>query len=244
MSKIVARTLDFIELFAKEKRPLTLSEIKRQLGIPFSSCHDVLQELQSRGYLYETGPRAGFYPTARLHNLSKIIVQHDPMLERAEILLKALRDELDESVSLAKAGDLKATYLLVFEPSHPLRFLLTAGDDVISLYATSTGKAMLASLPPNKLNAFLKQTKLKALTRATITSKAALRSDIEKSNKRGWFINREESIEDVTTISARFLWSGSVYIVTIAGPTTRMEAKLDNAAKRLVETCRSLEADR
>ena len=42
MSKIVDRTLDLLELFAKEKRPLSLSDIARLLRIPVSSCHDVI----------------------------------------------------------------------------------------------------------------------------------------------------------------------------------------------------------
>ena len=63
MSKIVDRTLDFLELFAKERRPLSLSDIARLLRIPISSCHDVIQAMQSRGYLYEIAPRAGYYPT-------------------------------------------------------------------------------------------------------------------------------------------------------------------------------------
>ncbi len=66
MSKIVDRTLDLLELFAEEKRPLSLSDIARLLKIPISSCHDVLQAMQARGYLYELAPRAGYYPTLRL----------------------------------------------------------------------------------------------------------------------------------------------------------------------------------
>ena len=46
MSKIVKRTLDFFELFAEHKRPLSLSEISKLLGIPVSSCHDVLRALE------------------------------------------------------------------------------------------------------------------------------------------------------------------------------------------------------
>ena len=88
MSKIVDRTLDFIELFATERRPLSLSDISRLLKIPFSSCHDVLKALQARGYVYEIGPRAGFYPTVRLLNLAKTISDHDPILLRAEVLLR------------------------------------------------------------------------------------------------------------------------------------------------------------
>ncbi len=96
MSKIVDRTLDFIELFAKERRPLSLSEMANLLDIPISSCHDVVQAMQSRGYLYEIAPRAGYYPTLRLSALGKEIGENDPVLMRCELLLRSLRDALDE----------------------------------------------------------------------------------------------------------------------------------------------------
>ena len=237
MSKIVARTLSFIELFAAEKRPLTLSDISRLLRIPFSSCHDVLREMQARGYLYEIGPRAGFYPTVRLLKLAETIATHDPVLQRAEVLLRKLRDELDKSVSLAKATGMALRYLLVFEPAHPLRFMVSVGNEVRSLYATSAGKAFLGSLAPAQFDKLLQNLKLVPMTRETIRSKPALRAEIDKSNRRGWFLNRGESVEDATTVSARFTWNGSTYIVTIAGPSNRMEAKLDEATKLLVAAC-------
>src|SRR5450631_1063590 len=117
MSKIVERTLDFLELFAEEKRTLSLSDISRLLKIPVSSCHDVLQTLQDRGYIYELAPRAGYYPTRRLFDLGGMIADHDPVTQRADILLRAMRDSLDESVMLAKATGLDASCLLAFEPS-------------------------------------------------------------------------------------------------------------------------------
>jgi DNA-binding IclR family transcriptional regulator len=241
MSKIVDRTLDFIELFARERKPLSLSEISRLLGIPFSSCHDVLQALNARGYVYEIGPRAGFYPTTLLLNLATSIAQHDPIVERAEIALKKLRDDVDESVSLAVAADMKATYLLVFEPSHPLRFLVEVGSEVRSLHATSAGKAFLGSLPPEKFDEYLKGAKLAPLTSKSITAKTKLRADIEAACRRGWFLNRGESVEDATTLSSFFHWNGSTYIVTIAGPEARVEPKLQRAAERLLATCRRLD---
>src|SRR5262245_1415628 len=242
MSKIVDRTLDFIELFASQKRPLSLSEISRLLAIPFSSCHDVLQALSARGYLYEIAPRAGFYPTARLLNLAGAIAQRDPIVARAEVLLRKLRDEIDESVSLAVGGGMKVTYLLVLEPLHPLRFLVSVGSEVRSLHATSAGKAFLGGLSPDKLDEFLKTAKLAPMTAKTIRSKPALRADIEKSNRRGWFLNRGESVEDATTVSARFACNGATYMVTIAGPSTRVEPKLEPATVLVLATCRKLDA--
>jgi DNA-binding IclR family transcriptional regulator len=240
MSKIVERTLDFIELFAAERRPLSLSDISRLLGIPASSCHDVLRALLARGYVYEIGPRAGFYPTVRLLNLAKTISEHDPILLRAEVLLRKVRDTIDESVSLAKAGKTNATYLLVFEPGHPLRFMVAVGSEVRSLHATSAGKAYLGSLAPEKFEAWLKSAKLAPMTDKTIRSKSLLRDNIEQSKRRGYFLNREESVEDATTVSSLFRWNGADYIVTIAGPTSRMAGKLDQAAKLAMEACKAL----
>ena len=243
MSKIVDRTLDFIELFARQQRPLSLSDISRLLKIPASSCHDVLRALLARGYLYEIGPRAGFYPTARLFALATLISRHDPILLRAESDLRMLRDRIDESVSLAKAGATDATYLLVLEPSHPLRFTVAVGGSVRSLHATSAGKAFLGSLPPDEFEAWLKQAELTPLTTRTIRSKKALRTEIESSRQRGYYLNREESVDDATTVSALFRWNGAAYIVTIAGPTSRMAVKLELAAKAAMEACGRLAAD-
>jgi DNA-binding IclR family transcriptional regulator len=241
VSKIVDRTLDFIELFARERKPLSLSEISRLLKIPVSSCHDVLHALVARGYAYEIGPRAGFYPTTFLLNLANAIAQHDPIVQRAEVMLRKLRDDVDESVSLAIGTATKPTYLLVFEPSHLLRFSVTVGSEVRSLHATSAGKAFLGSLPSGKFEDYLKGAKLTPLTAKSITNKTRLRADIEAGRRRGWFLNRGESVEDATTLSAFFVWNGATYIVTIAGPAARVEPKLRRAAERLLATCARLD---
>jgi DNA-binding IclR family transcriptional regulator len=240
MSKIVGRTLDFLEVFADQKRPLSASEISRLLNIPASSCHDVLQALHERGYIYELAPRGGYYPTLRLYEVAKTVADHDPVVLRTDALLRSLRDALDESVLLSKVQGLSATYLAAFEPSHPLRFLANIGEHVRSIHATSAGKCLLGSLSEAAFHEFLKSTQLAALTPQTITTKAALRKDIEIGNRRGWFVNREESQHGVTTISARFLWTSSIYIVTVAGPTSRVAPKLDKAAELLTNVCNLL----
>jgi DNA-binding IclR family transcriptional regulator len=240
MSKIVERTLDFLELFADQKRPLSLTEIARLLEIPASSCHDVLQALLDRGYVYELNPRGGYYPTQRMYEVARTVAEHDPVVQRADAVLRGVRDTLDESVLLAKVNDLQATYLLAFEPSHPLRFLARVGDNVRSLHGTSAGKALLGSLSELALAGFLKTTNLARMTPHTITSKAALRADIVTGNERGWFVNNEESQDGVTTISARFTWISALYIITVAGPTMRMTAKLGKAAELLQNACRLL----
>jgi DNA-binding IclR family transcriptional regulator len=241
MSKIVERTLDFLELFVDEKRPLSLSDISRILKLPVSSCHDVLQALEQRGFIYEVSPRGGYYPTLRMYEAGKVIAENDPVVMRAEILLRELRDRLDESVLLAKVNGLGGTYLLSLETSQPLRFQQKVGNNITSLHATSAGKAILGTLDETALQAALDSIDYKRLTPQTSTSKAALRKQIKAGIAAGYFVNANESIEGLTTISAAFKWQQSLYIVTLAAPTSRIENRLDEAARLLKDVCHRLE---
>jgi len=241
MSKIVKRTLDFFELFAREKRPLSLSDISSLLSIPLSSCHDVLQALLDRGFIHEVAPRAGYYPTLRMYNVVKVIAENDPIFSRAEHLLRGLRDTFDESVLLAKVSGLDGTYLLVFETSHPLRFQVQVGNKINRLHATSAGNAILGSLSDTELDDVLAKLDLTPLTPKTITSKSALRDKIAQGRRAGFYLNMGESIDDLMAITAPFTWMQSLYLVTVVAPTARLESRIEYAALKLLEVCRKLE---
>jgi hypothetical protein len=55
-------------------------------------------------------------------------------------------------------------------------------------------------------------------------------------------LNREESQEGVTTLSARFIWTSQVYITTIAGPTSRVAPKIEKSAELMMNVCKLLES--
>jgi DNA-binding IclR family transcriptional regulator len=233
MSKIVNRTLDFFEAFAAAKRPLALSELMKALQIPVSSCHDVLRALEERGYLYEVRPRGGYYPTGRLFDLARVLVENDPFIARVQPVLERLRDRGQESVFLIKACEGALTYVAVMDAESPLRLSVRVGDPLRGLHATSAGKAYLASLEPTELERVLERINLKALTPFTITSKIALKKDVADAEMQGWFLNKEESVEDSLTASARFRWYDAIYIITVAGSVKRMERKLGNVVRWL-----------
>jgi DNA-binding IclR family transcriptional regulator len=241
VSKIVERTLDFLELFAAQRRPLSLSDVSRLLNIPVSSCHDVLQALQERGFIYEVSPRGGYYPTLRMLETGRVIAEHDPVVMRAEVLLRELRDALDESVLLAKVNGLRGMYLLAFETSHPLRYQINIGQGITSLHATSGGKAILGALDEDALARALDGLPMPAVTAKTVTDAASLREEIELGRARGYYVNLGESIDEVTTISAPFHWQKSMYVVTVVAPASRLDARLEGTGAMLLETCRKLE---
>jgi DNA-binding IclR family transcriptional regulator len=244
MSKIVERTLACFEIFAEQRAPLSLTELAKHLKIPMSSCRDVVQALQRRGYLYETAPRSGFYPTQRLYALTRTTAANDPVLQRSDGVLRALRDELDETIMLARAmlppTGLQAVYLQIHESSQSLRVVVGIGDRLRSLHATSAGKALLASLDPRALNDYLRTATLTPFTTRCVATKEALRAQLDVGRKLGYFVNLGESIEGLATISASFDWQGSVYLVTVGGPEQRIIPKQERTAAALLDACRRL----
>jgi DNA-binding IclR family transcriptional regulator len=233
--------MECFELFASEKRPLSLSEVSRILAIPSSSCHDILRTLEGLGYLYELEPRGGYYPTLRLHDIANVIANADPILLRAGLLLRSMRDTLDESIYLAKVSGLQATYLLGLESSSMLRAVISPGQMLRSLHATSAGKALLASLDREALDRYLADAPLTPLTSFSLTSKKTLRQQLDLGRKSGIFTNRNESVEGVLSISSTFRWNQCLYIVSIAAPEARFDKKLEWAKGMLIDICRRLE---
>jgi len=166
--------------------------------------------------------------------IARTIVENDPITMRAEPILQAICDEYKVSAWLGKARGLQVTYLVVCNSTDPLSYKVSVGGTTRSLYATSSGKALLASLPLQERKAAVAQLTLTPFTPATITSKTRLLKDLEEGEARGWFLNREESVEDALAISARFVWSGSTYTITVAGSLKRVERQLNDIVNTIM----------
>jgi DNA-binding IclR family transcriptional regulator len=240
MSKIVERTLDFFEAFAAARRPLSLTDLARILEIPASSCHDVIRALEQRGYVYETAPRAGFYPTQKLFELARVIAAHDSIALRARPLMEAIGAQLGETVTLSKASGTSAVYLLVVEPADPVRYSVSPGSQIQSLHATSVGKSLLSTIADDAWPAYLGAPPLARFTGRTIVSRSRLRADVASGRARGWFVNDEESRTGVVTLSVPFTWNQGLHMLTIAGPADRMDAKRKLASTVLLATAEQL----
>ncbi len=113
--KQVDNVLDLLEMFAREKSPRTLTALSTVLNMPKSSTFNLISTLVARGFLYETRPRGGFYPTRRLLDLSRNIMEGDAFLQRIHAELKALAAETGETVLLSARDQSEVVYVDVVE---------------------------------------------------------------------------------------------------------------------------------
>ena len=108
----IDNVLDLFEIYARERSPLTLTALSQALGIPKSSTFNIIETLVSRGFLYETKPRGGYYPTQRLLALARSTRDGDPLTARLHYQLQALAAATGEtSASVATAASSTARAL-------------------------------------------------------------------------------------------------------------------------------------
>jgi IclR family transcriptional regulator, acetate operon repressor len=240
--KTAGRTLDLFEAFAREGKPMSLSQLARAIGAPVSSCFGIVRTLEARGYLYEVKARGGFYPTKLLYEHARVIASHDPLAERFVPLLERLRDQTGETVVVSKRLDRQAVYLEVLESPHGIRYSPKVGE-FKPLNSSASGKALLGGLSPVARSELLTGMKLPRVTSRTITSRAALEADLEQGRARGWYVTRGETVADLMAVAVPVAVNGEIYSVALAGPMHRMDGALKRHAKLLTELRDALERE-
>ncbi len=160
-------------------------------------------------------------------------MRNDPFLDRIDPALKALRDETRETVILGKRQADKVLYLDVVEGLHTVRYTAKPGE-YKPLHSSSIGKVVLGTLPDDALDAWLGTHTLPAMTGRTLVDAVRLRGDLEESRRRGWFMTRGENVEDVTAVAIALSIRDEVFGLAVAGPSHRMEKRIDALASQLV----------
>ena len=238
--KTAARTIDIFEVFAEQRRPLSLSEIAAHIGAPPSSCHALLRTLRDRGYLYPIGGQKRLYPTRRLADLWDAIAGGDPVLPRLAPSLEKLRDRTGETVILGKLQDRRVVYIEVFEGLQTIRYTARAGD-FRPLHSSAIGKALLGELSEAEREAQLGAGELRRITPATLVDRERLRADLELGRKRRYYLTEGENVPDVMGLAVPVTCSGDAVGIALAGPVDRMREHVSRHVRALLKLRRSLE---
>jgi len=227
------RALQVFEVFAREGRPLTNSELARYLELADSSCSDLLFTLREAGYLVRMPKSRYFYPSSRLHDMSQRIAATDPMQTFAAEALELLTKRTGES---SICGHLDGDSVKIYacqESSRALRYVLRPGTEV-EVHSTALGKAILGAMPAAQRDALIDQLAMTQVTASTLQDREALKAEIEAGVQRGWFAAREEGAEGVTALGIAGDVSGRLTALSVVGPTQRMDKNMATYAEAIL----------
>lgn len=231
----IDNVLDLFEAFAREKTPMTLTAISNALGIPKSSAFNIIETLLERGYLYETQPRRGYYPTARLFEQSSSIGDGDPLVTRLHPELVALADKSGETALLAARERNEVVYLDVVEAASLIRYFARIGQRR-ALHVTSSGKAILATYEEKERQRLFEDLSEAHAGTPTPVDLDALTGDVEACVARGWSEDWGQTTADVMGIGVPIRTNRWRLGLALAGPIYRMRDRRDTLVAQLVET--------
>ncbi|MBM4443008.1 MAG: IclR family transcriptional regulator [Candidatus Rokubacteria bacterium] len=238
------RVVDILELIARSPDGLALRDVSAELEAPKSSLLPLLRALTARGYLAQG--RAGEYRlgAGALHLGAAAPAPRD-LNDVARPAVLDLMRRTGETVFLGTltADRTSVVYVDKVESDHVIRYAGGVGDRR-PLHATSSGKAILAFLPPEERDGILKGLSLSRHTDRTVTSLPALRASLEEVRRTGVCVTVDEILPGASGIAAPvFDRHGHVAgACAIGGPTERVRPRLKALAAEVKATAGALSA--
>jgi IclR family acetate operon transcriptional repressor len=182
----LGRGLDILELLARARRERTLAEIAKTMGMSKGGAYRLLDTLWKRGYVDKEA--GGYY---RLGFKSWEVSASMPRLRVIQLatpIMQQLSAEIGESVVLGVLSGADVLYIQTVVQPHAVRVHAEVGTRAPA-HSVSSGLVLLAALPDDTLDQLLPKP-LPALTPCTITSRAALRRELDSIHQSGFAIAR------------------------------------------------------
>lgn len=219
---MVANTLNVLETFQRKGPQLTLNEVMENCGIPKASTYRILETLRHRGYVSRS-PQGRYRLTYKLFDIAVVVLGHTPLRKVALPYLEQLQRATGETVNLGIFEEDHVVYTDVLESSRRLRIVPAVGSHG-TFHATALGKAILAWVPLERVNALLLKNGLKRFTASTITSKPAFIEELDIVRTRGYAIDNQEESPGCSCIAAPvFDYRKEVVgAVSISAPSSRL----------------------
>lgn len=216
----------------------------RAIGRPKSTVHDYLQSLEARGYVVNDD--GTYRPSMRFLAVGEQTRDTLPIYRAARDPLRALADDVALHVSLLVEEHGRVVIIDTVPGEDPVD-LATHSGIRMAMHTTSPGKAILAHLPDERVDAILSRHGLAAMTDATITDRERLEADLASVREQGYATDDEERLVGLRTVAVPVVdREGTVHgALTVYGPKYRIDDDRlhDELPRRLRETTNVVEVN-
>lgn len=186
----LASGLQILKAFDAEHARMTLTEMAGRTDMDRAKARRFLLTLESLGYVRRDG--RSFELTPRVLELGHAFQSSNQYRAVIQHYLQDITAEIGESSSLSVLDGIEVVYVVRSAAPHRLMAItLSPGTRLPAAY-TSMGRVLLAQLSDAELDARLDQVTLHAHTPHSLTSKAALRTDILAVREQGYSMVDQE----------------------------------------------------
>jgi len=241
----IERAFAILEEVARHREGIRLGDLSRRVGLHNSTTFHLVKTMVQLGYLRQI-PETKYYRIGRpLFTLAASALDETEMVSLSTPILEDLSRVTEESSHFAvRSGD---KIVVLARTAGTGAFQLTERAGVVRpAHCTALGKVLLASLPPDQFEAFLKRCPLQALTPKTITDPELLRREVEEARANGIAYDDGEFNPEVRCVAVPVRnFSGQVIgAIGISGPVWRLSlAALQDKARLVRERAARLSAE-
>src|SRR6478752_4093189 len=194
----LARGLDVIACFDRERPELSQSDVAQATGLARPTARRLLLTLEELGYVRS---REGLFALApRVLSLGMAYVASQGLWELARPRLEALVGRTGESSSMAQLDGSDIVYVARVSVPKLIALRVDIGTRFPAAQ-TSQGKVLLAALSPDELETTLAQPSRAGLPPYIGRTADQLRSELTEIRARGWALADEELAPGVRSVA-------------------------------------------
>lgn len=221
----VANACRVLRAFTAEDFELGISELAKRLTLAKSTVHRLALTLIHAGLLEQNSENGKYRLGLTMFELGSLVRRQMDISIQAKPFLKILMEKTGETVHLAILDHNSVVYINKIESRQAIRMSTSVGSRN-PLHCTGVGKALLAFLPPERIEEVI-ALGLIARTPNTITEADALRRELATVRARGYAIDDEEVEIGLRCLAVPIRnYTGAVVAsLSVAGPAQRMTMK-------------------
>ena len=207
-----------------ERQALRVAEAADLLGVARSTAHRLLTALRRRGFVRQDRPNGAYLPGPALVEIGLAAVSRIDIRRVARPVLEEVREQTQETVSLAV---LEGTTIRIVDCAESPRSVRVGNRTGVlrPAHASAVGKAILAGLTPAELDRRYPARELPvATTPAALTDREALDAELAQVRTQGFALNWEESADGVCAVAValRDTAGQPLAALGVAAPSSRM----------------------
>lgn len=221
---VLHKALDLLQCLAET--PLSAAEISKQINMAKPTVYRIVRTLQSRGFVAREVDGSRYMLGTAVYALGSTHRSAD-LMSLARPSMVRLAGEFGETVNLAIPVHNEVVYIDVLESMHQLRTQVPAGFRD-HLHSTALGKAILAALPDDEVQAILASTERIAKTPNTVVAVPALMRQLVTIRAQGFAIDDEENELGSVCVASAFVGHTGrpIGAISVSGPSWRIGGEL------------------
>ncbi|MET7290218.1 IclR family transcriptional regulator [Streptomyces sp. NPDC005573] len=230
----VDRAVSVLEILARHGE-VGVTEIAEELDVHKSTAFRLLGVLENRGLVAQAKDRGKYYLGAGVLRLAGAAAVRLDISHEGVPVCREVADELGETVNIAVLDDDAAVNIMQARGTASVTAQNWLGRRT-PLHATSSGKVLLAHMPPTLREGLLARP-LPRFTDRTITGPSMLRAELEAVIEQGYGVTIEELELGLAAVAAPVRSHDGKVIasISVSGPVYRLNAdRLPEMAKRTV----------